>query len=94
VNEIISASRAPRYRETGLRRNGVCDAPRNRKEPAMLDPLGSGLTWQQFLALGLVAAFVGAVRVLDLLYQSAAGRPEGYDPAAYSSADYRSNRDA
>jgi hypothetical protein len=30
----------------------------------MLDPLGSGLTWQQFLALGLVAAFVGAVRRL------------------------------
>jgi hypothetical protein len=58
----------------------------------MLDPLGSGLTWQQFLALGLVAAFVGAVRVLDLLYQSAATRPDGFDPSTYASAGRRSIR--
>lgn len=65
---------------------------RSRKEPAMLDPLGTGVTWQQFLALALVAAFVGVVRMLDRLDQSAATRPEGFDPPAYSSADYRSNR--
>ena len=52
---------------------------RNRKEPAMLDPLGSGLAWQQFLAVGLVAAFVGTVRVLDLLYRSGNQRRRGDD---------------
>ncbi|HEV2281994.1 MAG TPA: hypothetical protein VGX75_06355 [bacterium] len=56
----------------------------------MLDPLGTGLTWQQFLALGLVASFVGAVRVLDLLYQSVAARPEGFDFSAGGSAGRRS----
>jgi hypothetical protein len=45
----------------------------------MLDPLGSGLTWQQFLALGLVAAFVGTVRGLDLLYRSGNQRRHGDD---------------
>ena len=58
----------------------------------MLDPLGTGVTWQQFLALALVAAFVGVVRTLDRLNQSTVMRPEGFDPPAYSSADYRSNR--
>lgn len=58
----------------------------------MLDTLGTGVTWQQFLALALVAAFVGVVRTLDRLNQSTAMRPEGFDPPAYSSADYRSNR--
>ncbi len=38
----------------------------------MPDLLGSGLIWQQVLALGLVGTFVGAVRFVDALYQQAA----------------------
>lgn len=50
----------------------------------MTTPLGAGLTWQQVLALGLVAAFVGAARILDHLHQSAVVPPSearsGSDP--------------
>ncbi|MHB8732260.1 MAG: hypothetical protein ACYDAB_10785 [bacterium] len=56
----------------------------------MPDPLGSGLTWQQFLALGVVAAFVGAARILDLFYRSSATRPEEFAPSTYHSAGRRS----
>lgn len=35
----------------------------------------TGVALQQILALGLVAAFVGAVRILDRVHQSAVLRP-------------------
>jgi len=38
----------------------------------MPDLFGSGSMWQQFLALGLVVTFVGAVTFLDVLYQRSA----------------------
>jgi len=43
--------------------------PRDREKPIMPDLMGSGVTLQQFLALGLVGTFVAAVRFLDVLYQ-------------------------
>lgn len=45
----------------------------------MPGPLGSELVWQQLLALGLVTAFVGTVRVLDLLYHATGTRLEDVD---------------
>lgn len=38
----------------------------------MPDLVGPGLMWQQLLALGLVASFVGAVKFLDAVYQQSA----------------------
>ena len=69
MTEIISASPARGYREIDLPQGAAVTPARDREKPMMPDLLGSGLTWQQFLALGLVGTFVGAVKFLDALYQ-------------------------
>ncbi len=53
-----------------------------------MTPLEAGPIWQQILALGLVAAFVGAVRVLDRFYLlSAAGAERVEQPTSRSDSD-------
>lgn len=63
----------------------------------MAEPFGAGLTWQQLLAFGVVGLFVGAVKLLDVLYRPVAVRPfesslRGYGEERVLVNQYRSVR--
>lgn len=80
MTEFISAPRPSGYRTIRFPQNGLDGGPAEREEPAVPDLFGSGVVSHQLLALGLVGAFVGAVRILDALYhQSAMARRDGFD---------------